>query len=96
MRSRLRPVALKRRAQLGMQIRVHRVARNLRLVDLAALTGFSSAKLCRIESGTGPYPAWGDIEAIARALKLPDPTTLLPRGVNLRSSLRLDFGGGEQ
>ena len=62
--------AVSMRAIVGLKIRTLRKRRNLRLFDLAAATGFSLPKLCRMEFGLDPARL-DDIATVARAFNVP-------------------------
>lgn len=55
-----------RRIALGLTIHHRRKALRLRLIDVAAATGFSLAKISRIENGQ-ERPRVEDLETFARA-----------------------------
>jgi len=61
---------------LGMQIKLLRTQRRLRLRDLAKASGISSWHLCKIEAGRHT-PHRSTLEAIARGLSI-DITALEP------------------
>lgn len=58
---------IQRAEAMGMQIKLLRTQRRLRLSDLSRLTGISSWHLCKIEAGRHT-PHRGTLEAIARGL----------------------------